>query len=360
MDIEGYKCDAHAGVAGWNDFSECSHLARASLTSAAGISVPDRSLIILALGLYLFVLVPANWTIFRALGRVEWAWAAVPLIALIGTIAVVRLARLDIGFARSRTEIAVVETQPDYSRAHVTRYIGLYTSLSTDYELSFADDSAVAAPLSSGEERFAASRSASKTVVLERTSKRGANVQLRGLSVNSNSTEMIHSEQMMDLGGAIRLGERPGGLIEIINQTPYDLLNVAALRRRRGNLEFAGLRLLKTGDTLRIQFRSIDDDQLMTAWQEVGAPSVAVPDGLEMNALQRLAANSHRLNEGDVLLIAWSDTLLPDLTIKPVASQQTSWTLWVAHLRYGELPAPRSDSNSPTDYSVEANDDRTD
>ncbi len=200
LEITGYQCDAQAGVAGWNDFSECSQLARDSLTSAAGISVPDRSLIIWALGLYLFVLVPANWTIFRAVGRVEWAWAAVPLIALLGTVAVVRLAQLDIGFARSRTEIAIVETQPLYTRAHVTRYIGLYTSLSTDYQLSFADDSAVAAPLASRQGQLAMVRSAPKTVVLARTSKRAANVQLQGLAVNSNSTEMVHSEQMLDLG----------------------------------------------------------------------------------------------------------------------------------------------------------------
>ena len=161
----------------------------------------------------------------------------------------------------------------------------------------------------------------------------------------------------MDLGGAVRLDERSSGLIELINQTPYDLLNVAVLRQRRGKLEFSGLRLLKSDATLRIQFRPLEADQLMTAWKKVGAPPVSVPDGLELDAFQRLAANAHRLNEGEVRLIAWSDDLLPDLSIEPAASQQTAWTLWVANLHYGDFPAPRSDSNTPTDFTVEASDD---
>ena len=50
---------------------------------------------------YLFVLVPLNWLLFRVLGRVELAWAAAPVIAVVCTGLVVWLAQLDIGFARS-------------------------------------------------------------------------------------------------------------------------------------------------------------------------------------------------------------------------------------------------------------------
>ena len=146
-DVGGYGYDRLGGVAGWNDFSDCSRVAHQGLTQAAGIEVPNRQFVFWTLGLYLLVLVPANWALFRALGRVEWAWLAVPVIALTGTWFVVRMAQLDIGFARSRSEIAVLETQPGYRRAHLTRYIGLYTSLSTRYTLSFANDSALSLPL---------------------------------------------------------------------------------------------------------------------------------------------------------------------------------------------------------------------
>ena len=48
----------------------------------------------------------------------------------------------------ARTELAVVEMQADYPRAHVTRYTGLYTSLSSDYAVDFEDVTAFAAPFS--------------------------------------------------------------------------------------------------------------------------------------------------------------------------------------------------------------------
>ena len=51
----------------------------------------------------------------------------------------IQQAQLNIGFARSQNEIAVVEMQPGYSRAHVARYTALYTSLATRYEFRLDD-----------------------------------------------------------------------------------------------------------------------------------------------------------------------------------------------------------------------------
>ncbi len=107
--------------------------------NAAGIRVPQRSFIIWVVVGYLCVLVPANWIVFRLLGRVEWAWIAAPLIAIGCTVVVIQQAQLNIGFARSRNEIAVIEMQAGYSRVHVARYTVLYTSLATRYEFRLAD-----------------------------------------------------------------------------------------------------------------------------------------------------------------------------------------------------------------------------
>ena len=102
--------------------------------------------------IYLFVLVPVNWCFFRVLGRTEWAWAAVPVVAVVCAVVVVRLAELNIGFARSRTEIGVLEMQGGFSRGHLTRYTALYSSLSSSYELSFDDESALAQPFAKSNE----------------------------------------------------------------------------------------------------------------------------------------------------------------------------------------------------------------
>ena len=114
----------------------------AALKNASGISVPQRSFIVWVVVGYLCLLVPVNWIVFRLLGRVEWAWIAAPLIAIACTVVVIDLAQLNIGFARSRNEIAVVEMQSGYPRVHVARYTALYTSLATRYEFRLDDDPA--------------------------------------------------------------------------------------------------------------------------------------------------------------------------------------------------------------------------
>ena len=104
------------GIGAWNDFSATANVARESLLEAAGVEVPDTSFVVIALVLYLVALVPLNWLVFNAIGRVEWAWIAAPIIALAGTWVIVDRARLDIGFVRAQTEIGVLELQPDYDR----------------------------------------------------------------------------------------------------------------------------------------------------------------------------------------------------------------------------------------------------
>ena len=74
---------AASDVASWNDFSETANLARKALKTAALLEAPPRSFVLWFLGGYLVVLVPLNWALFRLIGRVEWAWVAAPLIAVV-------------------------------------------------------------------------------------------------------------------------------------------------------------------------------------------------------------------------------------------------------------------------------------
>ena len=104
------------GVAAWNDFNPVANAARQGLQQAAGIKVLDRMFVVWIVACYVLVLVPLNWGVFRLLGRVEWAWAAAPLIAVACAAVVINVAKLDIGFVRSENEIAVVELQGDYPR----------------------------------------------------------------------------------------------------------------------------------------------------------------------------------------------------------------------------------------------------
>ena len=187
-----------SGVAAWNDFSWVSTSARQALRQAAGITVPSREFVLWTLGVYLAATVPLNWLTFRLLGRVEWAWGAVPVLAVAWGGAVVWLTQLDIGFARAETEINVLELQNDYRRAHATRYTALYTALSTGYDIRFDDPLPLVQPFSAGGAALLPDQS---TLIarLEGVDRR----QLVDLPVSSNSTGMVHSEQYLDLGGGL-------------------------------------------------------------------------------------------------------------------------------------------------------------
>ncbi len=131
----------------WNDYSSLGYQAQNALRKAAGIKLPARMTIVYLVGGYLLFLVPINWLIFRIFGRLEYAWIAAPILALVGVVVVTRVARLDIGFARRTTEISLLEVQGQHPRAHLTRYVALYTSLSTNYAVDFPESGSVVLPL---------------------------------------------------------------------------------------------------------------------------------------------------------------------------------------------------------------------
>ena len=112
---------------------------------------------------------------------------------------IVQRAQLDIGFVRAQTEIGMLEQQPDHPRAHLSRYTALYTSLSTTYDLEFGNLTTLAAPFPTQGRLSTDPRPGTVTNV---DFQRYDNVRLAGLPISSNSTGMVHSEQMFPLDGA--------------------------------------------------------------------------------------------------------------------------------------------------------------
>lgn len=344
----GFLGRAQSGIAGWTDFSGAAHLARTSLQKAAGIEVPEPSFVLKVMAVYLLVLVPVNWGFFRLLGRVEWAWVAAPLIAIIGAVAVAYTAQLDIGFARSRTEIAVLETQGDYHRGHLTRYTALYTSLSTDYELAFDDNSALAAPFAVDPNYTRLRHQAVETVYFER----GSKMRLRGFPVQSNTTNIVHSEQMYSLDEGIRLVGDESSLLKVYNGSEFALRDVGVYRRLDdGSVEGAWVGTLepKTAKTLEFQPQGAKPARF-SQWNSSPTTASVAPEGeVSLAPLIDLAIDRLRLRKGDVRLVGWTDAHLKGMEIRPSAAQEVFRTFVVSHLRHGPLDPPESDVNHRKD-----------
>jgi hypothetical protein len=336
---------AESGVAGWNDFGWISTAARNTLRDAAGISVPKRAFVLKMVGLYLVVVVGLNWLLFRLLGRVEWAWIAVPAIAVGWGVAVVWLAQLDIGFARSQTELAVLEVQGGYGRGHLTRYTALYSSLSTRYDVHFGETSVVAMPFS--QDRPLLKGESSERVTMSTVGDRD----LAGFPVASNSTGMIHSEQIVDLGGGIVWGARDGQRATIENNTNIKLSGAVVIRRRvdsagRAIDESAWLGELLPGANATATFGDNKSIEIDAASERDALSRADPPKGaLSLRRLFDCAGDHAALEPGDVRLVAWHAGELATMEVRPASSQVRRATLVVAHLERAAPAPPRPDAN---------------
>ncbi len=334
------------GVAGWNDFSDAAVFARESLRTAAGIKVPKREFVFWTLGTYVLVLAPLNWLIFRMVRRVEWAWLAVPVLAIGFSIGVIRLAQLDIGFARSTTELAVVEIQGPHAKGHVTRYTAMYSSLASNYDLEFDDPGAVALPLAAEREQLTGQS------IRPVTYWRDSTVKFTNFGVDSNATGMVHSEHFLDMGGALRWEPLSDGSGKVVNETEYELKGAGVVRRDidpQKPLSVAWIGDLKAGTAATVQFESVSEDEKEKLFQgeRAEAPQTApqdLPGQLNVRRLVELAETT--LAPGETRLIAWTEQELPGIAIDPPAPQNRQLSLIVAHLDYGVFEPPLPDKQA--------------
>lgn len=337
-----------SGVAGWDDHNLPAELARQSLIEAAGIRIPDALFVVRMLAIYLGVLVPVNWLVFRALGRVELAWVSVPILTIGFAGAVVYWAQLDIGFARSKTEVSAIEFNGGFERAHVTRYTALYTSLATSYDLQFDDPSALVQPFANHARDQAPPQVVGQTKITvnyrrapptsEERAELASTVTLEGFEIDSNALSMLHSEQMADLDGGIVLQGFPGGPQKVLNDSLLTLDDVAVVARAAddGTLQVAWIDGLAPGSSAELDFRAAAD--LAEVYARWDAAVISEPDVRPL-----LACAAATTEPGETRLVAWTGEEVPGMTIEPTTRQTDSAGIVVAHLRYPPRKDPQRD-----------------
>jgi hypothetical protein len=345
-------------VAGWADFNPVANAARDALQQAAKVEIPEATFVLWVVGAYLLVLVPLNWVFFRLIGRVEWAWVAAPVIAVVCTAVVIRLARLDIGFERSANEVAVVELQGGHSRAHVTRFTALYTALYTDYTISSDDPGAQILPFPTVSKPGDFQHKLGDEITRLRYRHATEATALEGFVVPSNSTKFLHSEHLLDLGGPVHLMESSDGGFSIQNRTDYTLRGAGVLWKKvtpNGGLELAWLDDLAPGVTAGLRFVRPAESEVRILWadQRSRSPLTMDPGGtmvdgplrggqLNLNAMLNVAQQTELL-PGEMRLVAWLDEPLPGQQIEPAARRTQQAAVVIAHLRFAPGPDPRPD-----------------
>lgn len=337
--LDGTLASPVGGVGSWNDQSGTADVARWVLRDAAGISIPTADFVWKVLAAYLILLVPVNWAVFRAIGRVEWAWLAAPVLALGGAAAVIRLAQLDIGFVRSHTEVAVLELHEGYARGHLTRYLALYASLSTPYELEFDDPAALVQP-------FAPTRSPDRLTPL--TLRRDRQIRATGFRVESNTTGFLHGEHFVDVAGPVRLTGAEPQQWRVENGSNLTLTHAALVYRTLdGDLLSCWLGDVPAGGRVAVDPRLTSPGTTGVVQRSASGGDGEQPEvgAIDLTALVDLAVDGLQVLPGDVRLIARAAEPVAGMRVVPRVTQVTCETLVVVHLRRGLLPPPRPDSN---------------
>jgi hypothetical protein len=338
-----YEPQAWGGAGGWSDFSGVATEAISALRAAAGIELPSRETILKLLGGYLICLVPLNWFVFRVFRRLEYAWLAAPIMAIVGVVVVGKVARLDIGFARRTTEISVLETYGGYPRAHLTQYVALYTSLSTNYSVEFPENDSVALPMGDVQREFR--RAQVTTRNLQTSYGRADGVVLEPMTVYSNSTEMLHSEQMINLDSPIRLNDEADGSQSIVNTTKFPVRGATLLRRVESGIETAWLDTLAAGQSVPIQWKATESKDVFEKWSdsvntqrsEPSEGQLSTMDDIWIGGLLHQIGLKTPLMSGQARLIGYTDQSLGQLKIAPSQDQYDQACIVVAHLSPAKL-----------------------
>ena len=344
----------------WNPQSEILLQARQSLQQSSGITVPKIETIVKLLLGYLIVLVPLNWLVFRLLGKVELAWVAAPIIAIVGAFVVARGVQLDVGFSRSQTEYGFLECHAGHPRGLLSTYSALYTSLSTNYRATFDDENGVMTPMPSP----AAETGASKRIAsakYEYTYADDAGSGLQSTPVLSNTTGLLQSEETIQLGGKInaKFDEALHQFV-LTSDSTIPLMDFGVLGiDRQGRLVKGWLGNVEKGTAMKCDLTvQHKDERWFDEWNQnniLSRPDVIrgsdgikwtrqeIGDELYLGAILETVSKNYPLAKGEYIAIGWTDSQLSTLKIVPIAKQKKQRNLVLLHLKAGELPEVRAD-----------------
>ncbi len=193
--------------------------------------------------------------------------------------------------------------------------------------------------------------------------------QLDDFGVSSNSTGMVHSEQMFNLGGTLDWQSPEGEPPTLENNTRLKFSGVLLIRRRPPSSdarqpgaeipsgdekpanESAWIGELAAGGKAVVEFKSHDAVEAEIDAARERAPlttSHRAEGALSLRRLTDIADDHQTLRPGDVRMIAWrhasDESGMPGLHVVPAASQARRATLVVANLAFGAEPA-RADQN---------------
>ncbi|MFO0953961.1 MAG: hypothetical protein U0835_22950 [Isosphaeraceae bacterium] len=314
-------------VAEWFDESSLPRYCVRRLEAASGIKIPGSGFVLKVILAYIALLVPINWLICRyVLGRREYAWIVVPLLSLGFAVGVERAAAYDAGYNSASDEIDVVEIQGGYPRAHVSRFLSLFSTGRTRFDISYPNEpTSLALPLDNG--RYLRGEDIDTT-----TWRSYPTPALEGYLVQPRSLAFVRAEQMIGLDGSIRLESDDNGR-RLVNESGLELRDAQIVEGDgNGGRTITRLGTIAPAATVPV----VESDGATT-------PPADLSKDFDPAELLKILAESHEArpeNNGAIRLVAWTPGTIPGQTIEPAVDRKRGFTAVVVHLAPGALPSP--------------------
>lgn len=331
-----YRPNEPLALAG-HDNDIATALARPYVQTETKIKTPSRSAVLRMMLSYVGVIVIGNYVLFRIVDRVQWAWIALPVLALGGVVYFIRALQLEIGFNRSQQGIGILQVYGDHPRGHLSQFTSVYSSLSESVDAVLPPDRGFV-------------RLSSIAVVPDAPLEyRYANREGEGLiafPLRSQTAALIHSEEIVDLGGAIEFqqaetdeSDRKFG--EFTNRSDIDLRDAWVIYNSKQIDLVAPLGDFRSGDTVSLtEDKWIDRLKWRADRLSSEAPSTA------MSACFELAI----AEETGIVLIGWSDRGVSQLAISPTRAVQENRTVIYGRWQAAQPTVPPPDLNRPPKF----------
>ncbi|MEI8211466.1 MAG: hypothetical protein WCI02_04920 [Planctomycetota bacterium] len=348
--IASHPANKSTSLAAWNPASVILNYAVLTLRQSSGINVPRVSTIMKLLLGYLIVLVPVNWAIFRMFNRVELAWLLAPVIAMTGAVVVASSVHLDVGFSRSQTSVGFLELHNGYPRGLLSNYHALYSSLSTNYSAVYKKGDGLVLPLAKTGDR----QSKKEAQAIEYWNADESGTGLQRFPVLSNTTGLIQSEEVIELGGSIRwtIDER-GLAFTAQSSAGIQFRDVGLIGiSEDGKLMVGWLGSPQPGSTTQGKLKELtQNNRWLDEWDE--NPILKRPVGLRLSdglrwseqdldeiylgALLHTVATRYPLQRGEWIAVGWFGETLSALEITPTTAQNRNVALALMHVKASSL-----------------------
>jgi hypothetical protein len=287
--------------------------------------------------------VPLNWLVCRfGFRRPELAWLITPGIILAFCVAIVQLARVNVGYDSTSQEIDVVEMFAGYPRGHVSRFTCLYSGSRERCVFRYEDVAALALPMSIGEVQRGHTI---ERLALDWDMAEGVPVSMGRYEVHPRSIGMVRAEEMRSFGGPIRAqrGQRADEWI-VQNQSEWELWD-CKLITPNGAIEVGDIR---SGEQIEISAsmasrrtagdepslykvrRTIETDEdgvSRSVVQEFGELSQA--EMLEICGTSNLGLGVR--DPARPRLVGWAPRAVPGQEIYPAQDRSLGFTVFVVH-----------------------------